>query len=127
MKLNHECVRDLLLYLEDNLNLDEVIDVRSISLKKHNEDDVRYSALKLYEIGFLDAEIMVADGETEVFISSSTWEGQKFLDNVRATIVWQKAKSIAGTLVSVSIGMMENIASQVLTNIISKQLGLPQT
>ena len=125
MKLNHECVRDLLLYLEDNLKLDEVIDVRSISLKKHNEDDVRYSALKLYEIGFLDAEIMVADGETEVFISSITWEGHKFLDNVRDPVVWQKTKSVAGTLVSVSIGMMENIASQVITNIISKQLGLP--
>lgn len=128
MKLNHECVRDLLLYLESHLELNDYYDLAKSELLETSNFDkevIYYTAMKLIEAGYIDGKPSYASNVLLRFpISSITWEGHKFLDNIRDDGVWRETKGIISKFTSVSVSMLENISSQVITSIISKQLGL---
>lgn len=128
MKLNHECVRDLLLYLESHLELNDYYDLVTSELLETSDFDeevIYYTAMKLIEAGYIDGKPSYASNVLFRFpISSITWEGHKFLDNIRDDGVWKETKGIISKFTSVSVSMIENISSQVITNIISKQIGL---
>ena len=55
MKLNPDCMRDILLVMED-IPYDESLSFSKLSneLTSYNEDALRYSCLKLYEAGFIE-------------------------------------------------------------------------
>lgn len=127
MQLNHDCVRDILLACEKlpynhYFSKSELLD----TLQNHTEDDILYSILKLDEAKYLNINIYAADGLPiyDLYLSGITWEGHKFLDTIRDNEVWSQTKSILGKVSSASITFASNVASQVLTNIISKQMGL---
>jgi hypothetical protein len=90
MKLNHDCVRDVLLYLEDNLNLGQKIkfDLNTdIALtSKYSKEDIIYSSLKLLEAGFINAkacDTVQPYGPVVIEIASITYNGHLFLDSIR--------------------------------------------
>nr|DAN83882.1 MAG TPA: protein of unknown function DUF2513 [Caudoviricetes sp.] len=90
MKLNHECFRDVLLYLEDNLNLGQKIkfDLNTdIALtSKYSKEDIIYSSLKLLEADFISAKVyntIQQYGTIVIEISSITYNGHLFLDSIR--------------------------------------------
>ncbi len=121
MKLNKDCVRDLMLYIEDNLSFGSQLDVSQIHNLNYSTDDILYTALKLYEAGYINASVSdYIDGSIYISIQSITWSGHKFIDNIRDGKVWSTTKNIASKFTSVSISMIENIASQVITNLINK-------
>lgn len=125
MKLDQDCVRDLLLYFEESLELNSSIDILKINLKKYESETIIYTALKLTEAEYINAVPKYASNGLYFFpVSSITWNGHKFLDTIRDNEVWSETKSIASKFSSVSLNMIENIATQVITNIISKQMGL---
>lgn len=130
MKLNQDCVRDILLELEKKLDLNTQLFKNDLlmfsSYEKYGEKDFFYTLLKLTEAGYLNAKI-TAGANNPVFsvnISSISWEGHKFLDSVRDNEVWKQTKSIISKFSSVSITTIENIASNVITQLISKQLNI---
>lgn len=60
MKLNPDCVRDVLLYLEENLEIKNASEFSEITLKQikeslsqYTEDDVFYSVYNLYKINYI--------------------------------------------------------------------------
>ena len=122
MKLNHDCVRDTMLYLENNLELNERTESYFIASKLNSFeiDDVIYSIRKLVEADYISANpISTIDGPSYI-ISALTWQGHQFLDNVREPDVWSKAKSKASVVGQVSIPILSQVASSVIT----KALGL---
>lgn len=122
MKLIRECVRDTMLYLEDNLKLNDFVSSDSISIPKYKQDDITYTISKLEEAGYINAVSRSYDDEIFYYINSITWNGHQFLDNIRDNKVWSKTKSILSKLESVSIEIISSTAAQVVTNIISKQI-----
>nr|DAU57298.1 MAG TPA: MarR family transcriptional regulator, transcription factor, TRANSCRIPTION REGULATOR.05A [Caudoviricetes sp.] len=124
MKLNHECVRDLLLYLEDNLSYNKSISINSLTLKSYSQEELIYCAEKLIEANYLICT--KADGYQPPLIvaRSITYSGHQFLDNIRDNTVWKETQNILSKVTSTSLSFASNIASQVLSNIISKQMGL---
>lgn len=62
MKLNQECVRDLLLTLEEEFSVNDSADSHKISemsrLKNYDKDEVTYTIVKCEEAGFINAEIV---------------------------------------------------------------------
>lgn len=126
MKLNYDCVRDLLLYLEENLQYGSQININNMQLKNYSQHEILYTADKLLEAEYLDGElIMLLDGEVpEIHIVSITWNGHQFLDNIRDNKVWEHTKGVVSKFSSVSIGIISNIASQVISSLIKTQLGL---
>lgn len=131
MKLNQDCVRDLLLYLEENLNLGSFISISSDFyedvLSDYLANDLIYTAQKLLEADYIDATIMHYMGTNipSVRIKSITYQGHQFLDNIRDNKVYTKTKTILSTFKSVSIEVFSETASKVITSLISKQLSLP--
>lgn len=124
MKLNNDCVRDLLLFIEENLGLNQHLDIKSAEINNYSQDELIYTAIKLDEAGYINANISnYIDGNCDIYIYSLTWNGHKFLDNIRDDGVWKTTKGIVSKFSSVSLGVIENIATQVITNLIRQQTG----
>lgn len=125
MKLNQDCIRDLLLYLEENLTLNDHLSVENISLKNYSRDELLYTADKLYEAGYINCMRKIYDTtDLIILISSITYEGHQFLDNIRDDKVFAKTKAILSKFKSVSIEVISETASKVITNIINQQFNL---
>ena len=123
MKLNQDCIRDLLLYLEENLKLNDYLSISNISLKNYSSEELLYTADKLYEAGYLKCSRKVYDNtDLMIFVSSITYSGHQFLDNIRDDKVFAKTKSILSGFKSISIDIISETASKVITNLINQQL-----
>ncbi|MFV0552893.1 MAG: DUF2513 domain-containing protein [Anaerorhabdus sp.] len=125
MKLNHDCVRELMLYLEENLTIGDSIEINQLSLNAYTNEELLYASIKLIEADYLDGKAFYfIDGNCDVSVSSLTWNGHQFLDNVRDDDVWKNTKSVISKFSTVSIGIMSNVASQVISSLIKAQLGI---
>ncbi len=125
MKLNHDCVRKLMLILEDNLEIGDIIDASTISIDDFSESEILYSALKLHEANYISGKVIndLSDNNN-ILINGITWEGHKFLDTIRDNKVWSHTKTVLSKVSSSSITFASTVASQVLTNLISQSLGM---
>ena len=123
MKLNQDCIRDLLLYLEENLKLNDYLSISNISLKNYSSEELLYTTDKLYEADYLKCSRKVYDNtDLMIFVSSITYTGHQFLDNIRDDKVFAKTKSILSGFKSVSIEIISETASKVITTLINQQL-----
>lgn len=125
MKLNHDCVRDVLLFIEENyqigkfLSLDEFIN--SNSLSKYDSDEIKYVILKLADAQYIQGKPTYGSNVlSDFYCSGLTWNGHLFLDNIRDSKVWRETKEKVSILKSVSVTMLSSIGSQ----IVAKMLGL---
>lgn len=121
MKLNHDCVRDVMIALEKHLTLDNIIYYEKFTTfeetKSYSIDDIIYSLLKLREAGFIHSNNNVSDNRPQPFVTGITYEGHNFLDNVRDNTVWKNAKEKAfSTVSSVSIAIVNQVAGAYIKN-----------
>lgn len=132
MKLNHDCIRYIMLYLENYLTvsnyflLDPYSFCKNNYLETYSNSDVLYSCEKLIEAGYINGKIKNFTDITipQIKITSITWEGHKFLDNIRDDKVWKNTKSILSQFKTVSISFISEVAAQIISKLINKQLGL---
>lgn len=126
MKLNPDCMRDILIVME-NAAYQETLSPNTIysSLPGYSEDEINYSIIKLEEAGFIDAIISEYDtGIAILRLDDITYCGHQFLSDVRSDSVWKDVKEISKKVGSNSIASISQIASGVITAIIQNQLGL---
>ena len=123
MKLSHDCVRDMLLYLEDNL-YDKPLKIRSIASdfeKDYTLDEIVYTFQKLQQEKFI-----TTTHETECSkhssIKSITWKGHNLLDNIRDTKVLSIAKKALSAVPSFSIELLSNTCSKIIEGMAAKKL-----
>lgn len=126
MKLNHECVRDVLIHIEENLSYGYYMDFSKVELKDYSQEELLYTADKLLEAGFITGtrRNSIAESLPDIRITSLTWEGHQFLDNIRDDSVWKDTKKVLSKFSSVSLSLVGNVASQVISSLIHSQLGL---
>lgn len=127
MKLNHECVRDVLLFLEAEpyvtINSDGDVEYVGIwftaickAMPQYSADVIFYTLSKLEEADFLDLSVQWANGcLLECCVNYITYEGHEFLDRIRPDSVWKKTTSIAGKIGSFGLQMISKIAEGVTT------------
>lgn len=119
MKLNHECVRDVMLYLEENLQDMKIIYSKDINLENHEYSDIIYSLKKLADAGYIFITSITMENTTVV--SAITWNGHQFLDTIRDVNIWEQTKSkVSKALSSASIEMLSAVA----LNLIKSKLGI---
>ena len=117
MKLIHDCVRDVMLFVEENLKNDgKTLNAANIKVK-HNSEDILYTCEKLGEANFLNIR---QDILGNVIIISMTYNGHVFLDTIRDNNIWKKTKSCISKLTSVSLPMLQQVASSQIL----KELGI---
>lgn len=130
MKLDHDLVRCVLLAIEESedingINENELLDY----LKKYgnydNRNNIVYTVLKLKEAGFITGGIQWANNSPAwITAGNLTYDGHKFLDNIRDDKVWKDTKTILSKFSSVSLSFVSSVASNVISQLIQKQLGL---
>ena len=127
MKLNFDCIRDILLSLE-NLPYEKECSINELltMLHDYNEEDVHYSCLKLHEVGFINAYVLNADGAYPrvLRIYDITMLGHEFLNDIHSDTIWNNVKDIAKDVGVKSIQALTEIATGVVTNLISSKLSL---
>ena len=125
MRLDPSCVRYVLTYIEENVGYGNSLRAEKIPLENFNKDDVIYTADKLAEANFINADVSYnIYGEPYILINSLTWSGHEFLDNIRDDNVWKNTKNIISKFSSVSLTLVSNIASQVISAMIKNQLNI---
>jgi len=125
MKLNHDCVRDVLLFVEENLPYGHYVDFSAIEIPDYSREDLLYTADKLIEADYLNGkkENYLGSHTPAIRVTSMTWSGHQFLDNIRDDSVWKSTKKVLSKFSSVSLSLMGNVASQVITSLVQNQIG----
>ncbi|WP_282803281.1 DUF2513 domain-containing protein [Secundilactobacillus kimchicus] len=125
MDLNHECVRDVLLWVEKNVPTlaavytDDLIEGLS---DKWDQNELIYCVIQLNDAEMLDSGAVKQGGSVSLNqINQLTWKGHEYLDNIRDNNVWAKTKE---TVLSKVSSASLNIFSSVAAKIISSELGL---
>lgn len=128
MKLNHDCIRDVMIYIEENCIYEdddrgnrsihsrvfyEIIHDEKLS-SRYTEDEIRYVVAQLY---FEDMVIATMTPETLNFrqfdVDSLSFKGHEFLDNIKDDTIWKKTKKFVGErLNSASLAIIGNVAGK---------------
>ncbi len=132
MKLDLDCIRDILLFVETNqrfkssrllrpIDLDELI----TGLPSYDPDLVLYTCQKLDEGGFLVFyEHYASDCLYDSGVSEITFKGHEFLETLRREDVYKKTKSIISKVGSFTLDFVKDVASNVLAGVINAQIGI---
>lgn len=126
MQLNHDCVRDVLLYVEENANYNVRISTNSIKLKDYSIEEIVYTIEKLSEADFLNVTSVSTMGRQTpgYVVKSITYKGHEFLDNIKDNSVWSDTKKQLSKFSSTSLSIISSVAAQVLSAKIKLHLGL---
>lgn len=128
MKLNPDCVRDVLLYLEENLKIEDGQKFSQITLhqlkqelNKYSEEDVFYSVYNLHQIRFIEGNIKDANNIKMYFceIHNITWNCHQFLNTIRPKSVWEATKTGAAKLGIMSMSALSTISMKVAEAVIT--------
>lgn len=131
MKLNPECIRDIMFYLEENLTMNSDLEINEISVFDLPEK-LNYSIEEIANTLLVldDANFIVCyrnNGEDAIValdIYRITYTGYQFLESIRPDSVWKKVQTISGNIGSFSLNVISQIATSVLTQMINGQLNL---
>lgn len=118
MELKHDCIREVLLVIESDLKLNNFLENEDLenTIEIFSHEDIEYTVKQLTDAGYLDAEFYMEG----YFIKQMTFAGHNLIDDIRDVDVWKKTKDKASKISSVSIPVIQQIASSV----INKMLGL---
>lgn len=138
MKLNLDCVRDVLLAIERcqqfelyTYEYDQEIHetVHNVYMNKSTllnelphqlQEDITYSVVILREAGYIMAEINENTPTIDDFsIFRLTYKGHEFLEEIRDGKVYSEVKKCLGTVGSFGLSLVSNVAQTLLGNGIS--------
>lgn len=114
-----------MLLSEENLNMSNFIKCSCLNSDQYTCEELVYTASKLIEAGYLKGVFpSFVNDKRDMIISSITWSGHEFLDNIHDDSVWKITKDKLSKFSSVSVSIISKVATQVIINLINKQLGL---
>lgn len=125
MHLNPDCMRDILLFVEDapfrkNVSIDELD-----SSLFYSREEIMYACIKMIEAGFLSGSWSVDDfGMSVHYISDIKYPGHQLLADIRSDNVWNKTKGILSKVGSTSVSTIVQVSSGILAALIKAELGL---
>jgi len=121
MRLNPDCVRNILLMVEESSGFGKVVLFKNSQdydkLKKYPNDEVCYHIEQCRLSGFLTRVDWTMDQHCCIY--DLTPSGHEFLANIRADTNWNKVKQTAKAVGSESLSVLSQIAAQVITNLIA--------
>lgn len=129
MKLNPDCIRDVLLIVEAASTSDNFVqfpeDWPETSFKAFSFEEIRYHIEQCFMSGLLiEPRRHTRDMSGHIFIRDISPSGHEFLANIREERNWKETKSLASKAGSLSLKVLESIAAGVATAFVNKQLGL---
>lgn len=124
MKLNIDCVRDLLiecekLPYESTPSLDTFFKFELLA--KYSPEEISYSMEKLYEAGFINFRTLRVWGgpKFDGTFQDITWLGHEFLNKIRNDNIWNKTKEkVSETVGSASLEILGAVAGSITTRLL---------
>lgn len=125
MKLNADCVRDILLYIEENVNYEDSSNptfhnelmfgklLADDTFKKYNKEELTYALELLIKEHFIECAenpYFVRGALMSANIIGLTWNGYELLDNIRDNTVWGAVKAKAAKFKGLSISTLASSA-----------------
>lgn len=132
MKLNPDCVRDILLSVEEicisnkGMYYNGGFDNNPELLLKYSYEEVVYH-IKQCEYYRLILDVKYDDNDYDkfsIFIKDLSSQGYLFLVNIREDNIWNETKSIAENVGSLSLPTLAQIADNIITKRIEMQIKL---
>lgn len=121
MKLDYDCVRDVLIYLENNLSYNDSYPATDIKLSNYSMEEILYTVSLLYDANYIEAIPLETFNFKSFYIKSLTMSGHELLDNIRDNNVWKKIKDkISKVTSSASLSILNSVASAFLTDLLLK-------
>lgn len=126
MKLNPDCIRDILLAIEKTSDFDNVFyldDENYDSLVPgYDFNTVMYHLRQCDLYGYLYNSSISCTGSCSVV--DLTPKAHEFINNIRKDTNWNKTKEVAGKVGSFSLNVLSQIATNVITSLINSYTGL---
>ena len=118
MKLNYDCVRSVLLTVEKSKTIDEELNINPVTvetifeqLPKYEDNEILYTIEKLKEAGYINAALHFAAGHfIDGAVSSITYSGHEYLDNIREPEVWRKVKTMLKNAGAITLPLISQAA-----------------
>ena len=140
MKLNKECIRDVLLYIEEHcifeddkygyhriheVTFHELCNAEDLS--QYTQDDVRYTISKLFEGRYIQGYVIPKDAYISFHIANIeglSLYGHDLLDNIRPEPVWNKTKGVLQKVGDFSLSIMSQVAGEVMATYTKRMMGM---
>lgn len=104
MKLNLDCIRAILLKLEELPYGESYSSVNFGGLcSTYSQEDIDYSIKKLTEAHFIETDVSELSDESYTYILDITYEGHQFLANIRDNTIWHVVRIGLPRLISIRI------------------------
>lgn len=131
MKLDPDCVRDILLAVEEATDATSSFEYERSDpvpkrLKNYDHNTIQYHFQQCDMAGLIVGFKRYDAGE-HITINDLSPEGHKFIANIREDNIWNGIKNIALKVGSKSLDAIIQIASNVITELIKAQFGLSST
>lgn len=128
MKLNLDCVRDILLTVEAN-DFGNQLTLNSLHnrIPQYALNEIEYACLKLNEADMIDIQTVNVSRKSVpsvARINELTFYGHEFLDNIRSDEGWKKVSSVSKQFGSASLKVIANIAAELATSTLKSMLGI---
>ena len=122
MKLNYDCVRSVLLTVEKSKTIDEELNINPVTvetifeqLPKYEDSEILYTIEKLKEAGYINAALHFAAGHfIDGAVSSITYSGHEYLDNIREPEVWRKVKTMLKNAGAITLPLISQAAQMLI-------------
>lgn len=118
MKLCSNCVRDVLLVLEDKpFGIRYPFPALCEQLPSYSEEELYYTCLKLLEGNYIKISDAGFTKQNLIRISTIddlTFTGHQFLENIRDQSVWSKTLDVAKSVGSFSLKALYDIAAEII-------------
>lgn len=122
MKLNPDCIRDILLQVESKVD-SEICCIQFQDLVEYlcdyDRNTLHYHVNQISKSKLVD-DVYYSEDEPEC-ISDLSPEGHEFLANIRSNSNWNKTKDIAKNIGSNSLNTLKEISIVVISELIKKQ------
>lgn len=92
---------------------------------EYDRNQIAYTVMKLKEAKYITGDVRWGNNLPAIISPGNlTYEGHKFLDNIRDDGVWKNTKNILSKFSSVSLTLVSNVAAGVITQVIKHQMGI---
>lgn len=126
MKLNPDCLRDILIAIEENTSYKVKVYYPSEKMedltKKYSDMQIRYHIVQASKANLI--EPIYIDDYEKIYIDDLTPKGHEFLANIRSDTVWNKTKDVLSDIGTTSVTAIVQISCQVISALIKSKLGL---
>ena len=128
MKLNPTCIRDILIYFENNLTFGPDLSWSPISLEplcnnleKYTKEELTYTLLLLDEAHYIEAHIINhSGGIVDIHIYRLTYLGHVFLDTIKSETIWKKLQNAITSAGTISLPVLQDIGSNYALELLSR-------